>query len=193
MRRALIVVDVQNDFCPGGALAVDGGDLVAARVSDWLSSRTDEYALVVATMDWHPGPESSIDFEHFSDEPDFVDTWPSHCVQATAGAALHPALSLPDGAVIVRKGQAAPGYSGFEGIDEDAHRLADVLRRAGIDQVDVVGLATDHCVKATALDAAELGYEVRVLTGLTAGVTPDTTRQAIQEMAEAGIRLVDTP
>ena len=100
-----------SGFCPGGALAVDGGDLVAARVSDWLSSRNDEYALVVATMDWHPGPESSIDFEHFSDEPDFVDTWPSHCVQATAGAALHPALSLPDGGKVRRR----PGTRGSRG------------------------------------------------------------------------------
>jgi nicotinamidase/pyrazinamidase len=187
MRRALIVVDVQNDFCPGGSLAVSGGDGVAVRINEWLRSGSEQYALVVATMDWHPPPLAQIPFAHFSDDPNYVDTWPPHCVQGTYGARLHRSLSLPDGAVVVRKGQTAAAYSGFEGCDEHGTGLAEILRRDGIDAVDVVGLATDYCVRATALDAGAQGLSVRVLANMVAGAAPVSTEHAFEEMHAAGI------
>lgn len=192
MQTALIVVDVQNDFCPGGSLAVEGGDSVAERITELLAPG-ESYALVVATMDWHPAPGESEPFAHFSEEPDYVDSWPIHCVHDTSGAALHPGLSLPEGSVIVRKGQTSAAYSGFEGHDHDGVSLAEILRRHGIDSIDVVGLATDHCVMATALDARTLGLSVRVLEPLIAGVAPDTTRRALDAMRSAGITIVDAP
>jgi nicotinamidase/pyrazinamidase len=187
-RRALLVVDVQNDFCPGGSLAVAGGDAVAAAISHWIAATEHDYALVVVTMDWHPAPDDG--FEHFSERPDFRDTWPPHCVHDTPGAALHPDLTLPRHTVVVHKGQHAAAYSGFEGADADGTPLADVLRRASITSVDVVGLATDYCVQATALDARAAGFAVRVLTDLVAGVAPDSTREALERMAAAGVGLV---
>ncbi|MDH3705408.1 MAG: isochorismatase family protein [Acidimicrobiia bacterium] len=187
MERALVIVDVQNDFCPGGALAVDGGDRVAADITGWLGAGVEAYELVVATQDWHPGADELAEFDHFADEPDYATTWPPHCRHDTHGAELHPALSLPADAVLVRKGQDAAAYSGFEGHTDDGSTLADVLRDADLDHIDVVGLATDHCVRATALDAARLGFTVRVLGSLTAGVAADTTDAAIDEMRQAGI------
>ena len=191
MGRALIVVDVQRDFCPGGSLAVGGGDEVAARITEWIEQQGDRYRLVVATMDWHPAPEDCPGFAHFSTEPDFVHTWPVHCAQGTVGAELHPRLRLPDDVMIVRKGGEAAAFSGFEGRTDDGVALATLLRDADIGEVDVCGLATDYCVKATALDARELGLEVRVLSDLTAGVDEATTAHARDEMAAAGIGLTD--
>lgn len=187
MRKALIVVDVQNDFCPGGSLAVEGGDAVASRISEWLASGDEHYDLVVATMDWHPLPGGRVPFDHFSDTPDYTRTWPPHCVQGTAGAELHPNLSVPENAAVARKGQTAAAYSGFEGHDEDRTSLAEILQREGIEAVDVVGLATDYCVKATALDARAQGLSVRVLSSMIAGVAPDSAERALEEMRAAGI------
>jgi nicotinamidase/pyrazinamidase len=184
MARALIVVDVQNDFCPGGSLAVDGGDEVASRISTWIGSGSGDYDQVVATMDWHPAPDG---FDHFSDDPDFATTWPPHCVAGTRGAELHPDLHLPDDAIIVRKGQDSAAYSGFEGHDAAGRPLVEVLRDAGVEGVDVVGLATDHCVRATALDARREGLAVRVLPSMVAGVAPATSERAIEEMRAAGV------
>ena len=121
MVKALLVVDVQRDFCPGGSLAVPGGDVVASRISRWLGDHRDEYQLVVTTLDWHPVPGSTPRFDHFSASPDYVDTWPPHCVQGSEGAYLHPNLQLPDGIVEVRKGQVDAAYSGFEGADSRGH------------------------------------------------------------------------
>ena len=189
MRRALIMVDVQNDFCPGGSLAVEDGDKVAARISQWLASGDAHYERVVATMDWHPPPGGSVPFVHFSDSPDYTATWPPHCVQGTRGAQLHPTLALPEDTVIVRKGQTAAAYSGFEGHDENERPLAELSRSAEIDAVDVVGLATDYCVKATALDARAQGLSVRVFTSMIAGVAPHSTEQALEEMRAAGVAI----
>ncbi|MGZ4700778.1 MAG: nicotinamidase, partial [Ilumatobacteraceae bacterium] len=189
MAKALIVVDVQRDFCPGGSLAVSGGDVVASRISAWLAAGAERYDVVVATMDWHPSAEQVPSFPHFADNPDFSTTWPPHCVQSTVGAELHPNLELPAATVYVRKGQLDAAYSGFEGSDTSRASLAEILRRAGVDEVDVVGLATDYCVKATALDARALGFRVRVLTGLMAGVAPDTTGTALNEMQAAGVEI----
>ncbi|WP_332662525.1 isochorismatase family protein [Aeromicrobium sp.] len=180
MTTALIVVDVQNDFCEGGSLAVTGGAKVAADVAELLATRT--YATVVATRDHHIDPGS-----HFSDTPDFVDSWPRHCVVGTAGEEFHPPLEPGLFDEIFYKGEHAAAYSGFEGASADGVRLADWLRDAGVDAVDVCGIATDYCVRATALDAAREGFTVRVIEGLTAAVSPDNLPDVHREWAAAGV------
>ena len=184
-RRALLVVDVQPTFCEGGALPVPGGNAVAAGIAEHARAHRDAYALVATTQDWHVDPG-----EHFSDTPDFVDTWPPHGVAGTAEAELHPALAdlAPDASV--RKGEYRAAYSGFEGVDAAGRDLAAVLREAGITDVDVVGIAESHCVRATTLDALALGLRARVLTDLTVPVTPELGAAARAEMAAAGAQLV---
>lgn len=190
MTRALLVVDVQPDFCEGGALAVSGGHEVAARIGDLLAEDADRYALVVTSQDWHtPGSDNG---GHFAAEPDFRGTWPQHCVAGSPGAELHPALAAALGAVpgpvqAVRKGQDAPAYSAFEGTTETGERLAEELRRAGVFDLDIVGIASDYCVRASALDAARLGFTTSVLSGLHAGVAAETTAAALSDMSAAGI------
>ncbi|MCC2334303.1 isochorismatase family protein [Cellulomonas wangsupingiae] len=185
--RALIVVDVQPTFCEGGALAVDGGNAVAHAVADYAAAHRGRYALVATTQDWHVDPGT-----HFSDTPDYVDTWPPHAVVGTPEAELHPALAdlRPD--VSVRKGEYAAAYSGFEGVDADGRPLADLLRDAGVTDVDVVGIAESHCVRATTLDALTAGLRARVLTDLTVPVTPEQGAAAREAMAAAGAELVDS-
>jgi nicotinamidase/pyrazinamidase len=200
MARALIVVDVQNDFCEGGALAVAGGGAVAEQVSALIARAGDTYDVVVATADWHePLPHDNAGHFAVGADPDYVTTWPEHCVRGTAGAAYHPALRLPAGTVHVRKGQGRQDYSGFAGevtpaetgaqADAAPAGLADALRAHRVDGVDVVGLATDHCVTATALDALDAGFDVRVLTDLTAGVGVRTTIDALTRLAARGVTL----
>lgn len=177
--RALLVVDVQNDFCEGGSLAVEGGHGVAAAVSE-LVNGPHPYALVVASRDWHdPGSSNG---GHFED-------WPVHCVQGTEGAEYAPGLDTAGVDVHVRKGQGAPAYSAFEGVTERGERLIDVLRGHGITSVDVCGIATDHCVRASALDAVEAGLTVRLLDGLHVGVAQDTVASALAEMRAAGVQV----
>ncbi|GAA2738384.1 nicotinamidase [Pedococcus aerophilus] len=193
MSRALVLVDVQNDFCEGGSLAVAGGAAVAGRISTYVEEHHDEYAVIVATADWHDDPGA-----HFSDNPDFVDTWPAHCRIGSDGALFHPAAekAFEHVEAIFRKGHHSAAYSGFEGFTVEAdHRatLADWLRDRAIEQVDVVGIATDHCVRATALDAAEEGFETTVLLDLTAGVARETTERALVELAAAEVVLEGTP
>jgi nicotinamidase/pyrazinamidase len=194
MSRALIVVDVQNDFCEGGSLAVTGGAEVARRIGEelrtWQASPQDQrpYATVVATRDHHIDPG-----DHFSDNPDFVDSWPAHCVVGTEGAAFHPNLEPRPFAAVFDKGAHEAAYSGFEGAEEHGVPLAEWLRQHGIDSVDVVGIATDHCVRATALDAVAAGLGARVRLDLTAGVAPETTRQGMEQMDQAGVELVGSP
>ena len=184
MTKALIVVDVQNDFCEGGSLAVAGGAQVAADVADLLATKA--YATVAATRDHHIDPGS-----HFSDDPDFVDSWPPHCVVGTSGEEFHPPLEPALFDEIFYKGEYAAAYSGFEGASADGVRLADWLRAAGVEAVDVCGIATDHCVRATALDAAREGFAVRVLEGLTAAVSPDNLPDVHREWADAGVAISD--
>jgi nicotinamidase/pyrazinamidase len=185
MTSAVIVVDVQNDFCEGGSLAVAGGTDVAAAISSRLAERGYDHA--VATRDHHvdPGP-------HFAEAPDYVDTWPAHCVVGTAGVELHPALDTAHIQAVFDKGEFTAAYSGFEG-SSDGTPLADWLRARAVDAVEVVGIATDHCVRATALDAARSGFATTVRLDLTAGVAPDTVRRALAEFAAAGVRAVGTP
>jgi nicotinamidase/pyrazinamidase len=183
MTRALIVVDVQNDFCEGGSLAVAGGAAVAAAITAHMRSARDEYAHVVATRDHHIDPGA-----HFAEHPDYLDTWPPHCVVGTDGVNLHPALDHEPLEAVFDKGEHAAAYSGFEG---RSHRtpLADWLRTRGVDAVDVVGIATDHCVRATALDAVGNGFATRVLLPLTAGVDLSTTDAALDQLRTAGVEL----
>ncbi|MBB6626809.1 isochorismatase family protein [Nocardioides sp. KIGAM211] len=188
MKRALIVVDVQNDFCEGGSLPVPGGAEVAHAVADvlhrWSSRSPDapDYAHVVATKDHHVDPGS-----HWSSEPDFVDSWPVHCEVGTDGEAFHPNLDPQPFDAVFLKGQHAAAYSGFEGSTADGTGLADWLRQHEVTEVDVCGLATDHCVRATALDAAGAGFATRVVTALSAGITPATTAAALDELRGAGV------
>ncbi len=190
MTRALIVVDVQNDFCEGGSLAVDGGGGVARSITALVG--TDRcrgaYDTVVATKDWHVDPG-----EHFADPavgPDFVGTWPRHCVADTAGAEFHPDLEIVVDEVFL-KGRHTASYTGFDGgASDEAVALGPWLAARGVTEVDVVGLATDHCVRATALDAAAAGFATRVLVDHCAGVAPESTTAALAEMADAGITVV---
>jgi nicotinamidase/pyrazinamidase len=186
--RALIVVDVQNDFCEGGSLAVAGGAGVATAISEHVAAHREDYAHVVATRDYHIEPG-----RHFAEEPDFVDSWPAHCVAGTEGAAFHPNLDTGPVEAVFDKGAYAAAYSGFEGAAEGGTSLAAWLRSTGVDAVDVVGIATDHCVRATALDAVREGFDTRVLLDLTAGVAPATTDKALAELRSAGIDLVGEP
>jgi nicotinamidase/pyrazinamidase len=181
MTTALIVVDVQRDFCEGGSLAVQGGAAVAAKVSELLS-REQPYAAVVATRDHHIDPGA-----HFAADPDFVDSWPPHCQVGTPGVEFHDALTFRDFGAIFDKGEYEAAYSGFEGHSADGEQLADWLRTHGIDEVDVCGIATDYCVRATALDAARAGFATRVLLGLTSAVAPDRVPTVVQELAAAGV------
>jgi nicotinamidase/pyrazinamidase len=188
VKKALIVVDVQNDFCEGGSLAVAGGAEVAFRIGEMLHTwqQADEedrdYDLVVATRDHHIDPG-----DHFSDDPDFAESWPPHCVVGTDGAAFHPNLDPQPFAAIFLKGEYEAAYSGFEGATTHGLDLAEWLRRRQIDHVDVCGIATDHCVRATALDARREGFTTRVLTHYAAGVAPETTTSALAEMRAAGV------
>jgi nicotinamidase/pyrazinamidase len=180
--RALIVVDVQKDFCEGGSLAVDGGAAVAAGLSELLANH--DYDHVVATMDFHIDPGS-----HFSDEPDYRDSWPRHCVVGTEGVDFHPAFDPAAVEAVFTKGEHSAAYSGFEGADESGTTLADWLRQRGVDAVDVVGIATDYCVKATAADAVIAGFATRVLLDLTAGVSPITTAEAVDSLRASGVAI----
>ena len=180
-----MIVDVQNDFCEGGSLAVAGGAEVARAISAYLAGPDGGgYDHVVATQDFHIDPGA-----HFSAEPDFVATWPPHCVAGTPGADFHPSLDTSGFEAVFRKGAHSAAYSGFEGADADGVPLAAWLRDRGVTAVDVTGLATDHCVRATATDAATAGFQTQVLLGLTAGVAEDTTRAALDEMRTAGVKL----
>jgi nicotinamidase/pyrazinamidase len=183
MTRALVVVDVQNDFVEGGALGVEGGNAVAERIADYLRAGSG-HDTVVATRDWHVEPG-----RHFAEQPDYVRTWPAHCVAGTPGASFHPALADAPYDEVFSKGQYDDGYSGFDGTDSKARPLSAYLRRLDVTDVDVVGIATDHCVRATALDAAHLGWRTRVLTDLVAGVAPSTTEAALDELRAAGVGL----
>jgi nicotinamidase/pyrazinamidase len=189
-RTALLCIDVQNDFCEGGSLAVTGGAAVAAALTTHLRAHRGDYAVVAASRDWHidPGP-------HFAADPDYRASWPVHCVAGSPGAAFHPDLDTALIDVVVSKGQHAAAYSAFEGrvggtgADPDGPPLADVLAQAGIDSVVVAGIATDYCVLASALDALRAGFPTVVRTDLVAGVAEQTSRLALAEIVSAGGRL----
>lgn len=190
MGKALFIIDVQNDFTEGGALGVVGGAAVAERLTRYLAENRDDYAVVIASRDWHDG--DSDNGGHFATvaEPDFVDTWPAHCVAGTPGAEYHPALDTARVDYHVLKGQGVPAYSIFEGRTDAGSTVHNLLDEHGIDTIDVAGIATDYCVRASALDALAHGQHVRVLTGLVAGVAADSSEAALAELAHAGAELV---
>ncbi len=190
MLRVLFIIDVQNDFTEGGALGVEGGAAVATRISRYLAEHPDRYAQVFASRDWHDGDNDNGGHFATTAAPDFVETWPVHCVAGTWGADYHPALDTSVVTIGVLKGQGRPAYSIFEGVTEDGRALPRILEELRVDEVDVVGIATDYCVLASALDAVSSGRVVRVLEDLVAGVAPDTSRRAIERMEAAGVRIV---
>jgi nicotinamidase/pyrazinamidase len=190
MSKALFIVDVQNDFTEGGALAVEGGDAVAERITRYLEAHAGEYAVIIASRDWHDGDNDNGG--HFSSEPDYVDSWPVHCVSGTEGAEYDPGLAT--GAIThhVKKGQGKPAYSAFEGVTDDGLTVAQILDEHGVIEADVTGLTTDYCVRTTASDAIEHGRHVRLFTDLMAGVAPASSDAALAELAHAGAELVES-
>ena len=187
--RGLLIVDIQNDFTEGGALGVSGGAQVAKDVSAYLASHADDYDLVLASRDWHDADNDNGGHFAIDGVPNFVDTWPVHCVAGTAGAEYHPDLDTSHVDVHIKKGQGEPSYSMFEGVSDDGQTVAEILREHGITEVDVVGIATDHCVRASALDALGAGQKVTVLTDLIAAVAPDTGEKALEELVSRGAAL----
>lgn len=206
MSKALLIVDVQKDFCAGGTLATERGAEVAALISEYLENHHQDYQAIAATQDWHISPG-----DHFSDQPDFKDSWPVHCQAETPGAELHEDLDTDYIQAYFRKGAYEAAYSGFEGLlaPEDSVMtgereagapaveegpkvsLDDWLAQQGIEDVDVVGIASDYCVKATALDAVEAGYETRVLLDLTAPVHEDALDDLVDELEDAGVTVAE--
>lgn len=190
MSRALLIVDVQNDFTEGGALAVDGGDAVASSVSAFLAARAADYEVIIASRDWHDAHGDNGG--HFAETPDYVVSWPVHCVAETEGAEYDPLLATDAVTHHVRKGQGKPAYSMFEGQTEAGETVGAILIAAGALSADVVGLATDHCVRATALDAIAHGVRVRVFTDLVAGVAVEPSEAALAELVHAGAELAES-
>ncbi|MFW0155736.1 isochorismatase family protein [Rothia sp. P6271] len=206
MSKALIIVDVQNDFCQGGSLATESGAEVASLISEYVENNHHKYSTIVATLDWHISPG-----EHFSDTPDYQVSWPVHCVADSEGAQTHPNLDTDYIDGYFRKGAFEAAYSGFEGLlapedtvmtgERDAQAqqvddspkvsLDDWLQEHEITEVDVVGIATDFCVKATALDAIDAGYDTRVLLGLTAPVSEQGLSDAVEQLEDAGVTVVE--
>jgi len=190
MTRALLIVDVQNDFTEGGALAVKGGDAVARALTQHVAAHAGEYDVIIASRDWHEGHTDNGGHFATDAEPDFVDTWPVHCVAGTPGAEYDPELDTHSVTHHVKKGQGMPAYSLFDGTTDAGEKVSEVLAAHGVTEVDVSGIATDYCVRASALDAIEHGLHVRILTDLVAGVAPESSDAALAELAHAGAELV---
>jgi len=193
MSKALFVIDVQNDFCEGGALACQGGVQVASGITNYLKGNKSQFDIVIASRDWHtPNSANGGHFPAAGIDPDYVNTWPLHCVAGTPGAEYHPNLDLALIDIHIKKGQDQPGYSIFEGVTDSGEKIQDLLTRLRITEVDVVGIATDYCVRASSLDAKKFGLDVRVITSLTAGVSAATTEAAIDELVDAGVAVAAT-
>jgi nicotinamidase/pyrazinamidase len=187
--RALVIVDVQIDFCEGGSLEVAGGTAVARAITTYLGGAdAARYDHVVASQDFHVSPGA-----HFSAHPDYTATWPAHCVAGTPGAQFSPELDASLVQEIFRKGAYAAAYSGFEGASAAGATLQDWLTERSVTDIDVVGIATDYCVRATAVDAVAAGFATTVMLGLTAGASKPTTDAAIDSMRAAGVVIAGTP
>ncbi|HEX7209749.1 MAG TPA: isochorismatase family protein [Propionibacteriaceae bacterium] len=183
MTRALIIADPQRDFCEGGSLGVAGGAAAVSRI-DRLLNGDHGYAQVIASRDHHIDPGG-----HFAAEPDFVDSWPPHCLVGSTGAEFHENLTYRDFAAVFYKGHYAPAYSAFEGATANGERLSAWLRERKVDQIDICGIATDYCVRATALDAVREGFDTTVLLDLTAAVAPERVAEVSAELAAAGVAI----
>ncbi|GGA70201.1 nicotinamidase [Pseudoclavibacter endophyticus] len=193
MTSALLIIDVQNDFTEGGALEVKGGAAVARGISALLERDAHRYGVVAASRDWHNAEGDNGGHFALDEEPDYMDTWPVHCVAGTPGAEYHPELDLSRVRVHVRKGQGLPAYSAFEGTTDDGRMLAAVFRDVGVTRVDVVGIATDHCVRESAFDAKRAGFDVRVRANLTAAVNPARVGETLRALEVAGIEIEGEP
>lgn len=191
MSKALLIVDVQNDFTENGALAVTGGDGVAERVTEYLEQYADDYDVVIASRDWHKADSDNGGHFALEGEPDFVDSWPVHCVAGTDGAEFDVLFDTSRVTHDIKKGHGTPSYSAFEGKTDDGETIPEIVE--GIDQIDIVGIATDYCVRASALDALKTGAKVRVFTDLIEGVAPESSAAALQELADAGVQLEVSP
>lgn len=193
MAKALFIIDVQNDFCEGGSLAVAGGAACASNITSFLKQHSAGFDVVIASRDWHSAEgDNGGHFAVAPIEPDFVSSWPVHCVAGTAGAEYHPNLDTSFVDVHIEKGQGKPSYSIFEGITREGQPLLELLEERAVTDVTVVGIATDYCVLASALDAKTSGREVTVITALTAGVAAASSEQAIDTMVDAGCNVVAT-
>jgi nicotinamidase/pyrazinamidase len=192
MARALFIIDVQNDFTEGGALGVAGGAAVAAGITDYLSEHPGRYDLIFASRDWHDGGNDNGGHFATDADPDYVDTWPVHCVAGTDGADYHPDLDTSGVDFHIRKGQGRPAYSIYEGVTEDGESVKDLVASHSVDTIDVVGIATDYCVRASALDALADGKRVRVLADLVAGVAPASSAATLDELADAGVVIAES-
>ena len=186
MARALFIIDVQNDFTEGGALGVDGGAAVASAITQHVREHPDDYDVVIASRDWHDPDNDNGGHFALDGAPDFVATWPQHCMAGTEGAEYHPSIDTGLIDIHVRKGQGVAAYSIFEGTTDDGRGMVTALDELGVTDVDVVGIATDYCVRASALDALAAGRRVRVLSDLVAGVAPESSAAALRELADAG-------
>lgn len=190
MTKALLIIDVQNDFCEGGSLAVKGGAAVAAGISEYLSDHSEEFDYVIASRDWHDaGNDNGGHFASQGQTPDFLNTWPVHCVNGTAGAEYHANLELSAIDFHIIKGMGKPSYSIFEGQTPEGKPLADLLEELAVTELEVVGLATDYCVLASSLDAKKAGYEVKVLSNLIAGVAEESSAAALAQLSNAGCKV----
>jgi nicotinamidase/pyrazinamidase len=187
--RGLLIVDVQVDFCEGGALGVTGGTAVAQGITRFLAEHSGDYAVVIASRDWHDADSDNSGHFALEGAPNFVDTWPVHCVADTPGAQYHPALDTSFITHHVKKGQGIPAYSMFEGRTDDGQTVAGIVGAAGVNSVDVVGIATDHCVLASATDALGAGLDVTINTTLIAAVSDDAGRAALAQLEGAGAHL----
>jgi len=192
MARALFIVDVQNDFTEGGALGVNGGDAVAAAITDYLRKHAADYDVILASRDWHDADnDNGGHFAVAPAEPDFVNTWPVHCVSGTEGAEYDPLFDTTAVTHHLYKGQGKPDYSLFQGVTDEGQSAADVIAANKIETIDVAGIATDYCVRASALDALALDVAVNVLTHLVAGVAEESSELALAELEAAGAGLVE--
>lgn len=191
MAKALLIVDVQNDFCEGGSLACTGGAAVASAISEHLASHGDDYSLVLASRDWHDaGNDNGGHFASAGTSPDFVNNWPVHCVSGSHGAEYHENLDTSDIDVHLYKGMGKPSYSAFEGVTESGHGILEILSEYNITELDVVGIATDYCVQASAIDAAKSGLVVSVLQDLCVGVASASSEAALVTMASNGCKIL---
>jgi nicotinamidase/pyrazinamidase len=187
MANALLIIDVQNDFCEGGALAVSGGAKVATSISEFLESSGDTFDYIIASRDWHDA--NSTNGNHFSETPDFVNSWPVHCVAETFGAEYHPNFNSTKVDFHILKGQGKPSYSIFEGTSEEGSSFEKLLEELKVKSVTVVGLATDYCVLQSSLDAKKQGLDVRILKDLVAGVGVESTQAAFTNLSAAGCEI----
>ncbi len=184
IRRALLIVDVQNDFCEGGSLEVKHGEEVAHRITEYLRRLSNKYDLVVASKDNHRRPA-----DHFSAHPDFRSTWPPHCVAGTAGSEFHPALDISFIDQIVLKGEYRGAYSAFDGRTQTNESLLELLESKEIEAVDICGIATDYCVSQSAVDSLDYGFPTRILLDLVTGVSEERSLDALEDLQNRGADL----